>query len=58
MDGFYEFYGKIKGNPWNMSQSDAARMYHKLESDYQTNQFRQAEVLYEAVTKAMNNIGV
>ncbi|WP_435924031.1 lipase family protein [Paenibacillus sp. DYY-L-2] len=55
LEEFHESYEKIKDNPWIMSQPDAARMYHKLESDYQTNQFRQAEVLYETVAKTYPN---
>ncbi|MDR0268482.1 hypothetical protein [Paenibacillus sp.] len=55
LEEFHKSYEKMKGNPLIMSDPDAARMYRKMEYDYQTNQFHQAEELYHAVKKTYPN---
>ncbi|BFH60146.1 lipase family protein [Paenibacillus azoreducens] len=55
LEEFHKAYEKIKDNPWVMSNPSTAQMYYKMESDYQTNQFHQAEELYHAVKKAYPN---
>lgn len=55
LEEFHQSYEKIKDNPWILSQPEAARTYQKMEYDYQTNQFHQAEELYRTVRTAYPN---
>ncbi len=55
LEELHQSYEKIKDNPWILSQPEAARTYQKMEYDYQTNQFHQAEELYHTVRKAYPN---